>query len=285
MLRRIPRLLRRAVIVAVLLAVSASVYQSWATGTAGHGRLDTDPVRPTRPRRPDLLVEVRLAGLWEGPTGQQAEQQASSAEVREVGRKLADEHAQLDAEVRRVADQLGVAAAERAHRPAARLDGRDLGADGVGLRPHVRAAGARGARRRAAGDLRGARQHPERAGPRVRRHLRRVRHPPPRVPGEHRPRRLLGAAAPRAGPVRRRHRDERPARAVPRVRRRAARRGRPLLGAAQPPRPAAASASRCRAPPAPAAGPAETPPGAHRRGRDSRATRHQPRGRAPVPSR
>ena len=108
MLRRIPRLLRSALIVAVLLAVSASVYQSWASGTPGAGGWTQTEFGPLGPADRNLLTAVRLAGLWEGPTGQQAEQQAISEEVREVGRKLAEEHTQLDAEVRRVADQLGV---------------------------------------------------------------------------------------------------------------------------------------------------------------------------------
>lgn len=108
MLRRIPRLLRHAVIVAVLVAVSASVYQSWASGAPGASGWVQTQWGPLGPADRDLLVKVRLAGLWEGPTGQQAEQIATSAEVREVGRKLAVEHAELDEEVRGVADQLGV---------------------------------------------------------------------------------------------------------------------------------------------------------------------------------
>jgi predicted outer membrane protein len=108
MLRRIPRILRGAVIVTVLLAVSASVYQSWATGAPGTSGWTQTQWGPLGPADRDLLVKVRLAGLWEGPTGQQAEQMATSAEVREVGRKLAEEHAQLDEEVRNVSDQLGV---------------------------------------------------------------------------------------------------------------------------------------------------------------------------------
>jgi predicted outer membrane protein len=108
MLRRIPRLLRRIVIVAVLVAVSISVYQSWSAGSPGMGGWVQTESGPVGPADRDLLVKVRMAGLWEGPTGQQAEQQASSPDVREVGRKLAVEHAQLDEEVRKVADQLGV---------------------------------------------------------------------------------------------------------------------------------------------------------------------------------
>jgi predicted outer membrane protein len=108
MLRRIPRLLRRAVIVTVLLAVSASVYQSWSAGSPGAGGWVQTEFGPLGPADRDLLVKVRLAGLWEGPTGQQAEQQASSSEVQEVARKISVEHAQLDEEVRSVANQLGV---------------------------------------------------------------------------------------------------------------------------------------------------------------------------------
>jgi predicted outer membrane protein len=108
MLRRIPRILRGAVVITVLLAVSASVYQSWATGAPGTSGWTQTQWGPLGPADRDLLVRVRLAGLWEGPTGQQAEQMATRGEVREVGRKLAEEHAQLDEEVRKVADQLGV---------------------------------------------------------------------------------------------------------------------------------------------------------------------------------
>lgn len=108
MLRSIPRVLRRAVIVAVILAVSASVYQSWAAGSPGTGGWVQTQWGPLGPADRDLLVKVRLAGLWEGPTGQQAETQASSPEVQEAGRKISEEHAALDVDVREAANQLGV---------------------------------------------------------------------------------------------------------------------------------------------------------------------------------
>jgi predicted outer membrane protein len=107
MLRRIPRLLRISVVIAVLLAVSASVYQTWMYGNAGLATTQT-AFGPLTPQDRNLLIAVRLAGLWEGPTSEQAQQMASSAEVKEVGAKLAAEHKELDTEVRRVADQLGV---------------------------------------------------------------------------------------------------------------------------------------------------------------------------------
>jgi predicted outer membrane protein len=108
MLRRIPRLLRGAVIVAMLVAVSASVYQSWATGAPGMLGWQQTQWGPLGPADRDLIEKVRMANLWEGPTSQQAEQMASGADVREVGRKLATEHAQLDEETRKVAGELGV---------------------------------------------------------------------------------------------------------------------------------------------------------------------------------
>ncbi|WP_410661466.1 DUF4142 domain-containing protein [Amycolatopsis sp. lyj-112] len=56
----------------------------------------------------ELLVRVRQAGLWEGPVSRQAEQRGNGQRVREVGRKLADDHDRLDAQVRELAPRVGV---------------------------------------------------------------------------------------------------------------------------------------------------------------------------------
>jgi len=108
MLRRVPRTLRRAVVAIVLLAVTFSVWQSWSSGTPGTGGWVQTKFGPLGPADRDLLVKVRLAGLWEQPTGQQAQQQASAAAVKDAGRNISAEHAELDLRVREVADQLGV---------------------------------------------------------------------------------------------------------------------------------------------------------------------------------
>ena len=108
MLRRIPWFLRVSVLVAVVLAVSLSVFQSWSTSAPGTGGWTQTQWGPLGPADRDLLVKVRLAGLWEAPTGQQASQQGSTAQVRELGAFLATQHADLDAQARQVADQLGV---------------------------------------------------------------------------------------------------------------------------------------------------------------------------------
>jgi len=55
-----------------------------------------------------LIEKVRQAGLWEIPTGQQAQQRASSEKVKEVGRQIAADHAYLDEETIKIAQRLGV---------------------------------------------------------------------------------------------------------------------------------------------------------------------------------
>jgi predicted outer membrane protein len=108
MLRRIPRFLRVSVLVAVVLAAAVSVFQSWSSDTPGTGGWTQTQWGPLGPADRDLLAKVRMADLWEVPTGQQAAQQATSPAVREVGQHIASEHATLDADVRSVADKLGV---------------------------------------------------------------------------------------------------------------------------------------------------------------------------------
>jgi predicted outer membrane protein len=56
----------------------------------------------------ELLVRVRLANLWERPTGLQAQEHAGSLRVKEVGRTLASDHLKLDEAVRTAARQLQI---------------------------------------------------------------------------------------------------------------------------------------------------------------------------------
>ena len=82
MLRRIPRFLRVSIVFAIVAAVTLTVYQSWSTGAVGTGGWTQTQWGPLGPADRDLLVKVRQANLWEGPTSQQAAQQASSPAVR-----------------------------------------------------------------------------------------------------------------------------------------------------------------------------------------------------------
>jgi len=108
----IPRFVRWTVVFAVIAALTVAVFQYWETSRSGSDTAQAGVMQtawgPLGPADRDLLIKVRQAGLWEGPTGQQAQQQGSSARVREVGGLISAEHADLDARVREVSAQLGV---------------------------------------------------------------------------------------------------------------------------------------------------------------------------------
>ncbi|MGJ6963313.1 DUF4142 domain-containing protein [Streptosporangium sp. G11] len=76
-------------------------------GAAAQGWVQT-PQGPLGAADRDLLVKVRLAGLWEIPSGQQAQQKAASKRVKEVGMHLMTDHLKLDEEVRALAAKLNV---------------------------------------------------------------------------------------------------------------------------------------------------------------------------------
>ncbi|MDQ4117417.1 MAG: DUF4142 domain-containing protein [Actinomycetota bacterium] len=109
MSRRMPASLRWTILAALLGVGVLVLAQSWsAVAPASDTGWTETRWGPLGPADRDLLQKVRLAGLWEAPTGQQAEQRASLPAVKEVGRHLSTEHADLDNQVRKVADQLGV---------------------------------------------------------------------------------------------------------------------------------------------------------------------------------
>jgi hypothetical protein len=63
---------------------------------------------PLGPADRDLLYKVKQAGLWEMPVGEELQKRGSTPELREVGRKINEEHHQLDAIITDAAKQLGV---------------------------------------------------------------------------------------------------------------------------------------------------------------------------------
>lgn len=56
----------------------------------------------------DLVIKVRLAGLWEMPASEMAASKGTSPRVREVGRAIGPQHATLDAMTQRAAVRLGI---------------------------------------------------------------------------------------------------------------------------------------------------------------------------------
>ena len=57
----------------------------------------------------DLVVKVRLAGLWETPAGEMAQQKSQDPRIRKIGRDIAAQHKVLDAFDRAAAKKLRIA--------------------------------------------------------------------------------------------------------------------------------------------------------------------------------
>ncbi|MEV6236670.1 DUF4142 domain-containing protein [Lentzea sp. NPDC051838] len=63
---------------------------------------------PMGPAGRDMLVKVRLAGLWEGPAGRLGLEKSANPLVKEAGRHLINGHAELDAKVLELGRTLNV---------------------------------------------------------------------------------------------------------------------------------------------------------------------------------
>ncbi|MGW5863422.1 DUF4142 domain-containing protein [Streptomyces sp. NPDC055239] len=117
-----------ALIIAALVAtVGALAFPMWSyadrSGT-GPANLAAGSVAtqwgPLSTADRDLLVKVRLAGLWEIPAGQQAVERAPTKAIKEAGDHLIVGHTDLDKRARSVAAQLGV---ELPNQPTAQQQG------------------------------------------------------------------------------------------------------------------------------------------------------------------
>ncbi|MGH3818151.1 MAG: DUF4142 domain-containing protein [Pseudonocardiaceae bacterium] len=113
----VPRFVQWAVALSVIAALTTAVFQYWGTSqygvTSANGATrDTAWTStqwgPLGPADRDLLVMVRQTGLWGGASGQRAQQQASSAQVRTVAKRVTAQYGNLDDQVRAVASKLSV---------------------------------------------------------------------------------------------------------------------------------------------------------------------------------
>lgn len=102
MLTRLAQLVTALAIICSFTVPSASAQPDFGA--------DYTPTRfgPLGPAGKDLLVKVRLAGLWEGPAGRLGLQKSASPQVKEAGRHLIDGHAELDAKVLELGRTLNV---------------------------------------------------------------------------------------------------------------------------------------------------------------------------------
>ena len=92
-------------VVAVVAALGWAAWRAPDTTTAGYTAHELGPVGPADRA---MLYAVARAGAWERPVGEEASQRATTARFREVGGKIAREHAELDEKVADVARQVGV---------------------------------------------------------------------------------------------------------------------------------------------------------------------------------
>lgn len=99
----------------LVATLAALLFPLWSyedrSGT-GLDRLNADTVStdfgPLSALDRDFITKVRLAGLWELPAGQQAEERGTTKAVRTAGKHLVEGHTFLDARVREVATRLGL---------------------------------------------------------------------------------------------------------------------------------------------------------------------------------
>ena len=154
----------------------------------------------------DLVIKVRLAGLWEIPAGEMAQEKSDDERIQEIGRDIAAQHEELDKFDPRRREEAGHRPARQAEQRPAGLAGRDAGGRGHRLRPDLHRPAAGGARQDLPGDRDGPREHPQRHGTQARAAGQPVRRDPHDVAGDQRHRRLQGPAD-RAGA----EREQRPA--------------------------------------------------------------------------
>ncbi|MEO7195017.1 MAG: DUF4142 domain-containing protein [Pseudonocardiaceae bacterium] len=113
----VPRFVHWAVALAVLVALTAAVFQYWSTSQYGTANVrstahDTGWAHtqwgPLGPADRDLLVMARQADLCGGSSGRAAQRQASNTRVRGVAQRTGTDYGELDKQVRSVAGKLGV---------------------------------------------------------------------------------------------------------------------------------------------------------------------------------
>jgi putative membrane protein len=95
------------VVTALAIICSVTVPSAFAQPDFGSEYTQTQ-FGPMGPAGRDMLVKVRLAGLWEGPAGRLGLEKSASPLVKEASRHLINGHAELDAKVLELGRTLNV---------------------------------------------------------------------------------------------------------------------------------------------------------------------------------
>jgi predicted outer membrane protein len=112
--RHIAPLAPAGLLITVLISGCDYGSQAASSGSApaSGGKVDTAMWKtkwgPLSAADRELVRKVRLASLWEMPEAQAASQKAKNAKVRQISKKITNQHMYLDGQVRAVAQQLNV---------------------------------------------------------------------------------------------------------------------------------------------------------------------------------
>ncbi|MFF1718633.1 DUF4142 domain-containing protein [Streptomyces sviceus] len=98
-----------ATLVALLIPIWSYADRSGTGLSVLNAETVATPYGPLSALDREFVTKVRLAGLWELPAGQQAQQKGTTQAVRTAGQHLVEGHTFLDARVRDVAAKLGLA--------------------------------------------------------------------------------------------------------------------------------------------------------------------------------
>jgi predicted outer membrane protein len=97
-----------AVTVVALLFPVMSAFNSGVVGNNINAQTVATQYGPLSALDRTFVTKVRLAGLWEFPAGQMAEQKGTTAAVKTAGKHLIDGHTGLDTTARKIAPLLGI---------------------------------------------------------------------------------------------------------------------------------------------------------------------------------
>jgi predicted outer membrane protein len=107
--RRTVRCVLALVVLGVVAVLAVPGRAAADTDIGSLVRQEDGTTGPLDPADRDVLHKVKQAGLWEMPVGSSMSERAEDPRVREVGRLIAAEHAELDALVETAAAEVGVA--------------------------------------------------------------------------------------------------------------------------------------------------------------------------------
>lgn len=109
---RIPRFLTWLVVTVVVAGVGVTMWNAWrsypTSGAPGQSGWVSTEWGPVGPGDRDMVIRIRLAGLWEHPVGQQMVTRATMPRVREIGGLISTEHLALDKLTTDTATTLGI---------------------------------------------------------------------------------------------------------------------------------------------------------------------------------